>query len=96
MIRFLRPKPAKGFKAAVRSAERAVRAAVSARTPPEFPPLWVRYKKHFYDAQHGKCGYCERFDTSEPALAARRVRRSPRRPTRSRRMDAGPEGRHVR
>jgi hypothetical protein len=45
-----------------------VRAAIRSKRAPSFAEeLWRDYKPQFSDAQRGKCGYCERIVTSEPA-----------------------------
>jgi hypothetical protein len=52
----------------MRAVRAQVRAAIHAGRPPTFTQeLWCDYKSHFSGAQHGKCGYCERIVTSEPA-----------------------------
>ena len=59
MMRFRRPRAPASFEAAVRATRGEVQAAVEARRPPTFAPLWSAFKPEFAAAQRGKCGYCE-------------------------------------
>jgi len=67
MLRFPRPTPPASFAKDVGAAARAARGAIAARSAPDFPDLWGKYRRHFVVAQHGKCGYCETFSLNHPA-----------------------------
>lgn len=63
----MRPRPPPSFAAAVRRAEKAVRAAVAAgRAPPFEEEIWQSQKGAFIEAQLGKCGYCEQYSQNHP------------------------------
>jgi hypothetical protein len=64
MMRFVRPEEPTGFDAAVRVARERIDLALAEGRPldekEDFPDLWSKYKPVLAQAQHGKCGYCER------------------------------------
>lgn len=62
MMLYTRPPRPADFDAAVAEARDRICHLVAHGYNPEsssFPDIWRRYKKHFSDAQHGKCAYCE-------------------------------------
>lgn len=66
MMRFRRPAEPPGFLGNVKEArERVEEALRSGRHlgdgEDDFPPLWRSFKTILATAQHGKCGYCERY-----------------------------------
>lgn len=64
MIAYSRPSPPPGFPPQrIRDAEASLRATGGAA---ECKGHWADYKSEFYRAQHGKCGWCEADNTTEP------------------------------
>lgn len=60
MLCFRRPVEPEDFDERTREARARVERAVEAGQRPDFePPIWRDYKRHFVEAQHEKCAYCE-------------------------------------
>lgn len=69
MIEYQRPEEPEGFAVATRAAREAVEASIAAGESPTFIDKWSAYKKLFARAQFGKCGYCERYaSTDDPHI----------------------------
>jgi hypothetical protein len=58
LIRYKPPKQPPGFAAAIRKARQANGSKGKGATQ-EFKAIWGKFKHHFIEAQHSKCGYCE-------------------------------------
>lgn len=62
MLRFRCPARPADFDTSVCAARQAIQDKLDrgeALTSRDFDHSWGKYKQHFVDAQHGKCGYCE-------------------------------------
>ncbi len=62
MLRFQRPTEPAQFAASTESARQEIEACIHRGQSPassDFKNKWGPFKRHFREAQHGKCGYCE-------------------------------------
>jgi len=62
MLRYERPEKPSDFDDKMKPYRDEVRKQIDAQEEPSFrESVWKGYKRHFSEAQYGKCGYCESY-----------------------------------